>query len=116
RTVWQVCAGRDRFDLVDTSDFFRLVVLLEHSYTDVETAIDCFAKDQRAEVPFPMQKIIAAALASKSQAWTSRALAWVTFLSRTEITTLKDVLKDVQQAKWASQNNRQLASKYLKRI
>lgn len=115
-SIWQVWAKSGCFDLTDTADFFRVVVLLERSYFEAQSVLREFAEQQNAEDQFPLWKVVGAGLASQSDQWTGLALMWVPHLPAAEKAKLESLLVDIHSAKWASQKSRQLADLYVKQI
>ena len=57
-SMWQVCTKEKSFDLRETADFFRLLVLLEREYADVKRQTDEYAEKQNAK-SFPLWRIVA---------------------------------------------------------
>lgn len=116
RQTWQVWARNGCFDLVEVRDFWRVLILLERPYVEVESAINKFAAQQGAEGRFPLWKIVGVGLESQSVHWVPCALEWFPSLADEEKILLKDFLKEVRGSKWVSQKSRQLADLYLKGI
>jgi hypothetical protein len=112
--AWQVWGKSGCFKLTEISDFYRVVTLLERSYSEVESMLSDYAKRISAPSPFPLWKVVGAGLAFQSDQWASLALAWFPYLKQSEKTTLIHLLKDVAHSQWASQKNRQLADRYSK--
>lgn len=114
--MWQVWAKNGSFDLNETSDFYRMLVLLEKPYSEAKALLDGYADRQRAERGFPMWRVVGAGLACQSDQWASLALKWLPDLPEGERALLRDLLLQVHGAKWASQKSRQLAERYAKQI
>ncbi|TXH61921.1 hypothetical protein [Piscinibacter sp.] len=116
QSVWQVWAKNGCFDLNETSDFCRVLVLLEKPYSEAKALLDGYADNQRAERGFPMWRVVDAGLACQSDQWAGLALKWLPDLPEGERGLLRDSLLQVHGAKWASQKSRQLAERYAKQI
>jgi hypothetical protein len=113
---WLISTEEREFPLKEVNDFFRVWLLLERSFLVVRAALDEVARNARATEPFPFAKLIASALKAKSTQLTDRAVFWVSFLTIEDKASLKRLLVDVRDSKWASQKSRQLARKYVQEI
>ncbi|MVT49925.1 hypothetical protein GPL17_05420 [Bradyrhizobium yuanmingense] len=113
---WTIRADDREFRLEEINDFYRAWLLLERPFSDVRDALDRVASSANAATPFPFAKLIGSALKGQSRNWTDLAMAWVPFLAAAERATLRDLLSEVRDSKWASQKTRQLARKYVKEI
>ncbi|MBR0842503.1 hypothetical protein JQ607_20070 [Bradyrhizobium liaoningense] len=114
--AWIIRADDREFRLEEINDFYRAWLLLEQPFSDVRAALDQIACNANAATPFPFAKLIGSALKAQSRQWTDRAMVWVPFLSTAEKASLKGLLSDVRDSKWASQKIRQLARKYVNEI
>lgn len=112
--IWNVYAKSGSFALIETSDFFRVVVLLERPYEETKSLFDEYVLRSGASTQFPFWKVVGAAFASRSDQWLSLALTWFPNLVPSERIALRDHLVVVGKSKWASQRNRQMAEKYAK--
>jgi hypothetical protein len=116
QSVWQVWAKNGCADLNQTSDFLRVLVLLEKPYSEAKALLDGYADSQRAEHGFPLWRVVGAGLACQSDQWASLALRWLPDLPEGDKAQLLDLLLQVHEAKWASQKSRQLADRFAKQI
>ncbi|WP_162131161.1 hypothetical protein [Bradyrhizobium yuanmingense] len=114
--AWVIRADVREFRLEEINDFYRAWLLLERPFSEVKAALDRIAHSASAATPFPFAKLIGSALRAKSGEWTDLAMVWIPFLAAAEKATLKDLLSDVRDSKWASQKTRQLARKYVNEI
>ncbi|WP_143074256.1 hypothetical protein [Roseateles sp. YR242] len=112
---WLVEAKNGVFPLQETTDFWRVVVLLERKYSDVKSMFEEFAHECAPSSPFPYWRLVGAGLGFKTEQWASLALNWVPELQPEELLLIKPALEDVASSKWASQKSRQLADKFAKR-
>lgn len=104
---WQVEGPRFSFSLTDTSDFKRVISLLE---TPIESARLALGSD------FPYICAMKVGLSHDSDYWIGLALSWVAGASTQEVHALIDDLKKLSIDRAISQKNRQLARKELKRF
>jgi hypothetical protein len=116
RSIWQVWAKHDCFDMAETNDFYRVMVLLERPYSEAESLLNDYAEKQNAEGRFPLWRVVGSGLACQSDQWASLALTWIPYLPHSEKALLQDLLMEVRRSKWASQKSRQLADLYVKQI
>jgi len=114
--AWVIRADGREFRLEEINDFYRAWLLLERPFSEVKAALDQIACSASAVTPFPFAKLIGSALKAKSRHWTDLAMVWVAFLAAAEKATLKDLLSEVRDSKWASQKIRQLARKHVNEI
>jgi len=114
--AWIVRARSEIFPLENTKDFYRVWLLLECPFGDVENALSRLATEHSAQTKFPLREVVASAFLSKSRQWTERAMEWVPFFSIEERAFLRDDLTDVASSDWASQRVRQLATKYVNEL
>ncbi|MCK1655910.1 hypothetical protein IVA88_31505 [Bradyrhizobium sp. 149] len=114
--AWIIKADDREFRLEEINDFYRAWLLLEQPFSEVKTALDQIARDANAATPFPFAKLIGSALKAQSRQWTDCAMVWVPFLAAAEKATLKGLLSDTRDSKWASQKIRQLARKHVNEI
>jgi hypothetical protein len=109
---WRVWAKNGCFELIETMDYFRVVVLLERTYSEAKKLFDDFVNRQRIADSFPMWRVVGAGLACRSDEWASLAMNWLPELPVAEKNLLREPLMQIQHAKWASQKTRQLARRY----
>lgn len=113
---WVIKFNDKFFPLEEIKDFFRAWLLLERSFVDVKISLDQIASRANSKIQFPFWKLIGSTMKAASGQSTDRALAWVPFLTATEKASLKDLLIETRDSKWASQKSRQLARKYVNEI
>jgi hypothetical protein len=114
--TWKVCGKNGCFDLREANDFWRVVILLEHSFSEIESIIDSYVKKIGSKDRFPYWKVVSAGLSFEVDQWANLALAWFPHLEQDEKNILCDLLDSVKNSKWASQKSRQLANRYAKQI
>lgn len=114
--VWQVCSKNGCFDLIETADFYRVFILLERAYSEVESTLNEYAARVGAKSHFPLWRLVGAGLMSQADQWASLALTWFPHLNTAEKAMLGEHLTTVSQSKWASQKSRQLADRYTKQL
>lgn len=104
---WRLEGGGVSFPLIDTSDFKRVISLLEIPIGNVRLALGA---------DFPYMCVVEVGLKHDSDYWIGLALSWVAGASTQEVYTLIDELKILSIDREISQKNRQLARKELKRL
>lgn len=114
--TWQVWAKNGCFDLIDIADFWRIVIILERPYSEIELIFKKYAKKVNVENSFPLWKVVGAGLAFGLDEWANLALAWFPYLKQDEKVMISDLLENVASSKWASQKSRQLANRYIKQM
>lgn len=114
--AWFVQAKNGSFDLGETVEFTRVLVLLERPYSEAQLLLKELSDRQNAEHQFPLWKVVCAGLDIQSDQWASLALTWVPSLPVSEQALLEGSLMSLRTSKWASQKSRQLADLYLKQI
>lgn len=114
--TWQIWGKNGCFNLVETADFYRVVILLERPHAEIETILNGYAEKVGAENRFPLWRVVGAGLAFQSDQWASLALTWFPHLGQNEKVMLGGLLEEVAHSKWASQKSRQLANRYAKQI
>lgn len=100
---WTIKADDREFRLEEINDFYRAWLLLERPFSDVKAALDQIARNANVATPFPFANLIGSALKAQSREWTDRAMVWVPFLAAAEKATLKGLLSNTRDSKWASQ-------------
>jgi hypothetical protein len=113
---WLISTQEEAFSLTDTTDFYRAWLLFDRPFPEVKAALDEVARGARATRPFPFAKLVGSALRAKSARLADSGITWVSFFTIAEKTSLKDLLVEVKDSKWASQKSRQLARKYVNEI
>jgi len=114
--AWIIRADDREFRLEVIEDFYRAWLLLERPFPDVKAGLEQLAYNANAATGFPFAKLIGSALKAQSRQWTDLAMVWVPLLTTAEKATLKDLLSEVRDSRWASQKIRQLARKYVNQI
>ncbi|WP_063689675.1 hypothetical protein [Bradyrhizobium stylosanthis] len=114
--AWIIRADDREFRLEVVEDFYRAWLLLERPFPDVKAGLEQLAYNANAATGFPFAKLIGSALKAQSRQWTDLAMVWVPLLTTAEKATLKDLLSEVRDSRWASQKIRQLARKYVNQI
>lgn len=113
---WFILYNGNRRNLIENEDFFSVWLLLERPFEEVRAELDEVRVASGAHKPFPMWKVIAAALDSRSGNWTERAMVWAPNLPSEDKAKLRDSLVATKDSKWASQKSRQAAHRLLKEI
>lgn len=111
---WQVVTKNGAFDLSHPQEFFRVVVLLERPYAEVEKLLNEYAEAKRHSARFPLWQVVSAGLSSESDQWARLALTWVPDLPQSDRMLLVNLLDEVAHSKWASQKTRQVAERHRK--
>ena len=114
--TWQACGKNGCFNLTTMDDFYRVLILLERPYFEVEPLLSGYAEKIHAEIYFPLWKVVGAGLTCQSDQWARLALNWFPCLEQVEKTRLLALLDKVAHSKWASQKSRQLADRYAKQL
>lgn len=108
---WYVRSDSRKWPLLRARDFYRVWVMLERPFAEVQAGISELNFASR----FPFENVIASAF-SGSANWTDLAIHWVPFLEAREKASLYDLLVEIQLSKTASQKTRQLARKFAQEI
>jgi hypothetical protein len=115
--IWKIVAKNGCFDLIEPADFWRVVILLERPYSEIESIFNEYVEKKiGVEDRFPYWKVVSAGLDFKIDQWASLALTWFPYLEQDKKNMLGDLLENVANSKWASQKTRQLASRYIKQM
>lgn len=114
--TWQIWAKNGCFDLREIADYWRVVILLERPYSEIELTFNKYAEKINTKNSFPLWKIVGAGLAFGLDEWANLALAWFPHLTQDEKVMISDLLENVASSKWASQKSRQLANRYIKQM
>lgn len=113
-TGWNVNGANGCSPLAAPADFYRVVSMLETPFKEMSEKVDEFSRTEGINKPFPFELLVRAGLVGKSDHWASFALAWFRDLPAEARLRMRAELTSVIDAPWASQRNRQLASKELK--
>ncbi|WP_157496574.1 hypothetical protein [Hahella ganghwensis] len=117
---WVVEVSEGIHVLSEIKLFVFVLPLLERSLSSINLTIIDFLSSLSVELDpkeiFPYLKIIQAGLEKESDYWAGLALMWYKELSIDEKNTLKQSLSLIVKAKWASQKNRQIAQRELRRL
>jgi hypothetical protein len=114
--VWLVESSKGIFNLIDDSDYFRVVTLLERPYEQVADLITGYQIRKKLSHTFPIEKLVKVALIAKSEQWAERAILWLPYLSDESKKTLALDIQEVINSKWANQKTRQLASREVNKM
>lgn len=104
---WRLDGGSTSFDLVNDSDFKRVISLLELPFGEVRLELGS---------TFPYFALIGVGLKHESDYWIALALNWVSQLNSKEALTFFEQLQFISADKKVSQKNRGLAKKEIKRL
>ena len=104
---WRLDGVSASFNLVNDSDFKRVISLLEHPIGEVRLELGS---------AFPYFALIGVGLKHESDYWIALALNWVSQLSSKEALTFLEQLQFISVDKKVSQKNRGLAKKEIKRL
>jgi hypothetical protein len=104
---WELVSNKAKFALVDSSDFRRIISLLEMPIKSVRLELG---------PDFPYINLIEVGLRHDSDYWISLAISWVAHSSVQEAISLVDDLKKLSVDKAISQSNRHFARKELNRL
>ena len=114
--AWVVKAGDERFPLKDIDDFYRAWLLLQRPFVDAKAALDRITTGASAAGPFPIWMLVGSTLKAASTHWTDVAMTWLPYLTTMEKASLKNLLIETRDSRWASQKSRQMAGKYVNEI
>jgi len=104
---WRLENGENSFSLYESSDFKRVISLLEIPIENAKSALG---------LDFPYKSVAKIGLRHDSDYWIKLAISWVAESSTPEALSFIDDLKKISTDKDVSQINRQLAKKELKRL
>ncbi|HWH89893.1 MAG TPA: hypothetical protein VNV36_24335 [Pseudomonas sp.] len=104
---WRLDGASASFNLVDDSDFKRVISLLELPFSEVKLELGS---------DFPYFALIGVGLKHESDYWIDLALNWVSQLNSKEALEFFEELKFISADKKVSQRNRGLAKKEIKRL
>ncbi|WP_085603014.1 MULTISPECIES: hypothetical protein [unclassified Pseudomonas] len=104
---WRLDGGSASFNLVDDSDFKRVISLLEFSISEVKLELGS---------AFPYYALIGVGLKHESDYWIDLALNWVGQLNSQEALKFLEQLQYISADKKVSQKNRGQAKKEIKRL
>lgn len=104
---WKLLSDEATWPLVSSSDFKRVISLLEIPFESVKLALG---------LDFPYMSVVKVGLRHDSDYWINLAISWVAQSSAQEVASFVEDLKKLSVDKAVSQSNRHLARKELKRI
>ena len=108
------------YELQTPTSFFRVLPLLEQPYTDIiQRIIQRSPSEEWSDILiiyFPSVKVVRAGLVHGSSYWASLAFEWFDELSPPQQQELISVLKEVMKSRWAGQQLRHKAKRYLKQL
>ena len=104
---WKLVSNEIVLPLVGSSDFRRIISLLEMPIESVRQALG---------LDFPCMSVAEIGLKHDSDYWIKLAISWIAHSSPQEVCFFVEDLKRLSTDKAVSQNNRHLARKELKRL
>lgn len=104
---WKLVSNEVTLPLVNSSDFRRIISLLE---TPIESVKQALGFD------FPYMSVAEIGLKHDSDYWIKLAISWIAHSSAQEASSFVEDLKKLSTDKAVSQSNRHLARKELKRL
>ncbi|MCP1476580.1 hypothetical protein ABIA54_004574 [Pseudomonas sp. EB276 TE3739] len=104
---WRLDGASPSFNLVEDSEFKRVISLLELPFSEVKLELGS---------DFPYFALIGVGLKHESDCWIDLALNWVSQLNSKEALEFFEELKFMSADKKISQRNRGLAKKEIKRL
>lgn len=105
--LWELVSDEATFPLVSSSDFRRVISLLEMPIESVKLALG---------LDFPCKNVVEIGLRHDSDYWIKLAISWVAHSSAQEVNFFVEDLEKLSKDKAVSQNIRHLARKELKRL
>lgn len=104
---WKLVSNEVTLPLVNSSDFRRIISLLETPIESVKQALG---------LDFPYMSVAEIGLKHDSDYWIKLAISWIAHSSAQEASSFVEDLKKLSTDKAVSQSNRHLARKELKRL
>lgn len=104
---WKLVSNEVALPLVNSSDFRRIISLLEMPIGSVKQALG---------LDFPYMRVAEIGLKHDSDYWIKLAISWIAHSSAQEASFFVEDLKRLSIDKTVSQSNRHLARKELKRL
>lgn len=112
---WLAVADEKYWPL-EGKEVWKAAPLLECAPDEITARIAEVCAAASSTTPFPLLELLRSAFASHSSYWGERAAEWYPYIADEDKRRLSTVLRDVAQAKWATQRLRQFAQKEVRKL